>query len=133
MTKLRYTPPLDLEIEGTREDLAEVEARIRALADAGAGVIEILADSSGSPTPYENWLERLVITVGAGPLVSSVDRNCCLNITGSATNLETLASYFGFLPGIPDGHHTHLEYHPGDKWIAAKSVPIVVSVRVPCR
>jgi hypothetical protein len=78
MTKLRYTPPLDLEIEGTREDLAEIEARIRALADAGAGVIEILADSSGSPTPYQNWLERLVIAVGAGPLVSSVDKNCCL-------------------------------------------------------
>jgi hypothetical protein len=53
-----------------------------------------------------------------------------LKITGGAKNVETLASYFSFPPGTPDGHHKHLEYHPGDKWIAEESVPIVVSVRV---
>ena len=133
MTKLRYTPPHDLEIEGAQQDLAEIEARIRALAQVDKGVIEILGDSIGSPAPYQTWLESLVIMAGTGALVASVARDRRLNITGSAANLEIMASYFAFRPDTPDGHHTHLEYHPGDEWIAQESVPIVVCVRVPSR
>ena len=131
--KLRYTSPLDVEIEGTQEDLAEIEDRVRALASTGTGKMSFLGHSKGSPAPYNIWLERLVICIGAGTLVASVDGNRELKITGGAKNVETLASYFAFPPGTADCHHNHLEYHPGDKWIAEKSVPIVVSVRVPSR
>jgi hypothetical protein len=109
-------------------DLAEIAVRVRALATTGAGKINFSGCSKGSPAPYNIWLESLVVCVGAGKLVASVDGNRELKITGGAKNVETLASYFAFPPGTPDGHYTHLEYHPGDKWIAEESVPIVVSV-----
>ena len=127
---LRYTSPLDVEIEGTQVDLAEIGVRVRALATRGAGKISFSGRSKGTPAPYNIWLESLVVCVGAGRLVASVDGNRELTITGGAKNVETLASYFAFPIGTPDGHHKHLEYHPGDKWIAEESVPIVVSVRV---
>ena len=127
---LRYTSPLDVEIEGTQMDLAKIAVRVRALATTGAGKISFSGHSKGSPAPYKSWLESLVVCIGAGKLVASVDGNRKLRITGGAKNVETLASYFAFPPGTPDGHHNHLEYHPGDKWIAEESVPIVVSVRV---
>src|SRR5215470_13948103 len=110
MTQLRYTSPLDLEIEGTQEDLAGIQSRILALVEAGGGVIEIRGESAGSPAPYQTWLESLVIVVGTGTIVASLESDCHLRITGSATNLRTLASYFVFPRDTPDGHHTHLEY-----------------------
>lgn len=131
MAKLRYSPPLDVEIEGTREDLASIETRVRALAELGTGAIEVVGDSTGIPTPYQFWLERLVIAVGSGPLLASVDGNRTLTLTGSPTHLDTLASYFAFLPGARDGDHTHLEHHPGDRWITDESVPIVICLRSP--
>lgn len=127
---LRYTSPLDVEIEGTQVDLAEVAVRVRALATTGAGRISFSGHSKGSPAPYDIWLESLVVCVGVGRLVASVDGNRELKITGGAKNVETLASYFAFQPGTANGHHKHLEYYPGNNWIAEESVPIVVSVRV---
>ena len=43
--------------------------------------------------------------------------------------MKILASYFAFPARVPDGWHNHLEYHPGDEWIAETSIPTVISVK----
>jgi len=63
MIELRYSNS-EVNIEGASEELLAINARILDLADVAVGKIE-LAGKSGSPSPYDLLLEKLVICYGS--------------------------------------------------------------------
>lgn len=129
MIELRYSPDSGVSVEGASEELLAVKARILELAEVGTGKIELSGDSTGSPSPYDNWLERVVISSGSGPILASVGAKREFNITANPECLRVLASFFGVPEGAEDGWHTHLEFYPGNEWIAENSEPTVISLR----
>jgi hypothetical protein len=60
MVELRYSNS-GISVEGTSKELLAIKARILGLADVGAEKIELSGDS-GSPSPYDLLLKRLVIS-----------------------------------------------------------------------
>jgi hypothetical protein len=130
MIELRYSPNSGVRIEGPSEELLGIKARILGLAEVGVGKIELSGDSTGSPSPYDRWLERVVISSGRGPILASVGAKREFNITANPECLRVLASFFSVPEGAQPGWHTHLEFYPGNQWIAENSEPTVISLRM---
>jgi hypothetical protein len=131
MIELRHSLNSGVCIEGPSEELLAIKARILGLAEVGAGKIELSGHSTGSPSPYDRWLERVVISSGSGPILASVGAKPEFNITANPECLRVLASFFSVPEGAQAGWHTHLEFYPGNDWIAQNSEPTVISLRKP--
>ena len=131
MIKLQYSPNSGVSIEGSSEELLAIRERIVGLAEIGTGKIELSGHSTGSPSPYEHWLERVVISSGRGPILALVGTNREFNVTASPECLRVLASFFSVPEGAQPGWHTHLEFYPGNQWIAENCEPTVISLRKP--
>ena len=129
MTKLLYSPTSEVSIEGASEELLAIKARILGLAEVGAGKMELSGDWTGSPSPYDCWLERVVISSGSGPILASVGAKREFNITANPECLRVLASFFSVPEGAQAGWHTHLEFYPENDWIAEDSEPTIISLR----
>lgn len=127
MIELRYGNS-GVNIEGGSEELLAIKARILGLADVGAGKIELSGDS-GSPSPYEFSLERLVISSGSGPILASVGAKREFKITANPECLRVLASFFSVPEDAQPGWHTHLEFYPENQWVAENSEPTIISLR----
>ena len=128
MIQIRYSPSSGVFIEGPSEELLAIKARILGLAKVGAGKIELSGDSTGSPSPFDCWLERAVISSGSGSILALVGPNREFNITANPECLRVLASFFSVPDGAQPGWHTHLEFYPGNQWIAENSEPTVISL-----
>jgi hypothetical protein len=128
MIELRYSPPNELDIMGTVPELGDVRSAVLEAAQSTAAHVELNADASIDPSPYDAMLSRLVVETGTGPTKVSVT-NDAIHIVGSPSCLETLASFLNFKPDAQRGDHTHYEYYEGNQWIAPDSVPLVFSVR----
>jgi hypothetical protein len=131
MIEIRYSPDSGVDISGPSEELLAIEARILGLAEVGTGEIEVSGDATGSPAPYDRWLERVVISSGSGPILALVGANREFNITANPECLRVLASFFSVPEGAQPGWHTHLEFYPGNRWVAEKSEPAVISLGKP--
>jgi hypothetical protein len=129
MIKLRYGPSSGVDIEGASEELLAIKARIVNLAEVAVGQIEVDGDSGGSPSPYDVLLKKLVISCTSGPIRASVSAKGEFNITANPECLRSLASFFSVPKGAEAGWHTHLEFYPGNDFIAEDSEPTVVSLR----
>jgi hypothetical protein len=128
MIELRYSNS-GVNVEGTSEELLAIKARILDLAEVADGKIEVDGDCPGSPSPYDALLERLVISCGSGPIRASIRAKRELNITAKSECLRGLASFFSVPDGAEGGWHTHLEFYPGNDWIAEDSEPTVISLK----
>jgi hypothetical protein len=128
MIQVRYSPPNELDIAGTVPELCDLRDAVLEAAKSTAAHIELKADSSTDPSPYDATLSRLVVETGTGPTEVSVT-NGVIQIAGSPSCLETLASFLNFKPDAQKGDHAHYEYYEGNQWIAPDSVPLVFSVR----
>jgi hypothetical protein len=131
MIKLRYSPNSGVSIEGSSEELLAIKTRILDLAGVGTGEIELYGDSTGSPSPYDRWLERVVICSGSGRILALVAANRAFNLTANPECLRVLASFFSVPEGAQPGWHTHLEFYLGNPWIAENSEPTVISLGKP--
>jgi len=128
MIELRYSPPYELDITGTVPELCDLRGAVLEAAKSTAAHVELNADASIDPSPYDATLSRLVVETGTGPTKISVT-NGAIYIIGSPTCLEWLAAFLNFKPDAQKGDHTHYEYYEGNKWIASGSVPVVFNVK----
>ena len=120
---IRYTPPSDLDLEGSCCDLQKVVAAITSMtSDSSELVFE--ADAEHDPQPYQRCLAGFKIRASDGPTRVSV-ANELVVVDGSMENLDIFASFCGIHPG----GHTHYEYFTGNTCIAEDSIPLVISAR----
>ncbi len=131
MIEVRYSPNSGVEIAGSAEELLAAKARILSLPEVGTGNIYHSGDSTGSPAPYDRWLKRAIISAGSGPIIAFVSPNRELNITANPECLRVLASFFTVPEGAQPAWHTHLEFYPGNQWIAENSEPTIICLRKP--
>jgi hypothetical protein len=87
------------------------------------------AETDFDPSPYDSALSQIIVVQAEGPVQVSVNAGRQIQVEGSKQNLEAFSSFFDFPPNAESGRHSHYEYYEGNEWIAAESVPIVVSVR----
>ena len=90
--------------------------------------IELEANDSIDPQPYDTALSKLIVAASAHPTNVSV-ANGTVRIEGAPNCLETLASFLDFNVDVKKGDHAHYEHYEGNDWIAPDAVPVVFSVR----
>jgi hypothetical protein len=128
MIEIRYTPPYELDVAGLPDELESIRRRILDLVET-YNEIDLEADATIDPAPYEATLARMTITEGQGPAKVSVRDEIEVRVEGSREALEALASYFYFEPNAKKGAHAHYEYYGGSDLIDPESVPLVISVK----
>ena len=127
MIELRYSASDELDISGTVPELQDVRRAVLEVAQSGA-CVEIDADSSIDPNPYDAALSKLIIATDVRPANVYID-DSVVHITAAPYCLEALASFLDFKPNAQEGDHSHYEYYEGNKWIASGSVRVVFSVK----
>jgi hypothetical protein len=121
---LRHTPPRDLELAGSREELIALSKVIEVTAKSGAqrSIPIPLAD----PFPFHRALSHLVIVPAEGPVMISIQGDD-VHITGAARNMERFASQLAFEAGARQTLR-NFEWFPGNDFVAKDSIPMVISV-----
>ena len=117
-----YSESGDLAVEGTAVGL-------RRLADAlrlGRAEVVLDIEPGKGPSPYDGFLERIVIALGSERVaVSRAGRALC--IVGNSDALAQMAANIDALSNERGGH-LHEEYYPGHFYLAAESAPVVVEL-----
>jgi hypothetical protein len=127
--KIRYSPPRELEVEGSPSELQGIRSLLLNPKSVEEGFV-VEADTSFDPAPYQNCLERIVVKIGTEPILIKVDSGS-LMVTGSLKDMERFASYFDAPEDPASGWHQHHEYFEGNNYIAPDSVPVVISTEMP--
>jgi hypothetical protein len=128
MICISFTPPDELDISGTEQDLKAVFAQLNTLANGEETEVFIVADKNTNPAPYDEALNALIGRVTTGPTkVSVFDKN--IEVIGSQASFVGFASFFSFDEGAAQGAHNHHEYYEGNPYVHPQSVPLIVSVR----
>ena len=122
--QLRFSPPLDLAISATPEELSEIAGALLGIRSRSEPLI-IPAQEEGDPSPYAFFLEKLVIRLAPGPVDIQVTERV-LTISGSEGSLECLASYFQI---VRPGEHSHFEYYDGAAHVSPAAIPLVIASR----
>ena len=124
MLIIRYTAPSELDLEGSCEDLQRVVAAISSMTPSSSALV-FDADAEHDASPYERCLAGLKIRASDGPTRVSV-ANDVVVVDGSMENIDRFASFCGITRA---GNHAHYEYFTGNDFIAADSIPLVISAR----
>ena len=123
MLIIRYTPPIDLDLEGTSADLKAIVRAISKMTPDSPPVV-LRADPRHDGSSYDRCLSTLEICVA--------DRPARVSVTGEAMvvegSLESLRRFASFCT-IGAGNHAHYEYCSGNDLIAQDSIPLVISTR----
>lgn len=114
----------EIEIVGSHEALRYLETTLKYVSTS----IEVLADQSVDPFPYEKMLASLQVFVTNGPTCVSVANNDLL-VCGSKSNLQKFASFFQFDASANKGSHTHFVYCGTDA-VHPSSIPLVIAIDV---
>jgi hypothetical protein len=129
MLEIRYSNQNEVDISGEADDLRKVRQAIIDLADGDHCTVALFADPEINPHPYDSVIQKLLLMKGEGPTKISLLNEKTVKVEGLPENLKRLASFFDFGTGVVKGHHSHYEYHEGNEWIAADSIPLVISVK----
>jgi hypothetical protein len=131
MIEIRYTPPNEIAVAGTVEELHAVQAGILHVAAAGDSTLpyRVAARTTGSPVPYTHWLPELIVMLSAGAIKVSVIDTSQLMISGAADELDVFASFWSFETNAAPHTHTHHEYFEGNSWIEPDYLPLVIGVK----
>jgi hypothetical protein len=120
----RYSASSGVELAGSREALRLLAQR---LADGLAGVDRL---DERQPEPYDRALARIALRNGPGPLRISVEDDT-LVVSGDRDALLLLSRNLSFFVNDSDPSdalaHVHIEWYPGNEYIAEDSEPLVVS------
>lgn len=122
---ISFSPPNDLELAGSSEELAAISDRVERL-QPGEHLV-VACSTAGDPSPYASHLRQLRIEVAHGPVAVSV-RDEVLNISGSLLTIQAFASFLVF-HGEQPGMHNHFEYFEGNEFISPTSIPLVIACR----
>jgi hypothetical protein len=133
MLRISYTPPLDLDLSGSRADLESLRAAVLALIEEGEGEHSVAASTQGDASPYALFLGSLRVRVGAGPTVVKVEDESELVVEGSLENLDRFCSFLAVGPDEARGWHYHYEYFDGNPYIDRDAIPLVISLERPSR
>jgi hypothetical protein len=124
MIQIRATDG-EADLEGTPEDLQHIRAAILRLVSSSESSISFEACATIDPTPYARMLPELHIVRTTGPMRVAISHERMLVLSGSDESLDRFASWFDFTAPT----HKHHEHFPGTTYIAADSVPLVISAR----
>ena len=127
--RIRWEPK-GVDVSGTLSELANVASEIDGVASSAKAFVEVVGETDGSPAPYDRLLACMRVTSGNGPVRISEHPQGVLHVTGGSQELAALESYFLFGPDATRGAHNHYEYFPGNEYVTADSLPLVVSVTV---
>lgn len=112
-----FTPPKDLLLAAPTDELDRL-GQFLGTAKNRRFAVDVPVD----PSPYFTSLSALVVKVSHGPVLVAVhDSSLCLE--GDSANLATLGSFFA---SAALGSHVHYEWYPGNEWIDAASIPLVI-------
>lgn len=94
--------------------------------------IDLPADVSGSPEPYEKLLRGLRVVKSAGRIHLRIDEREWLVLSGSTENLKTYISYFEFKKD-EEGNHHHPAYafeggEPKKEYLSADSLNLIIEL-----
>lgn len=115
----------EADLEGTPEDLQHIRAAILRLVSSSGSSVSFQACAMSDPTPYRRMLPGLHIVRTTGPMRVAISHDRMLVLSGSDESLDRFASWFDFAAVT----HKHHEYFPGNAYIAADSVRLVISAR----
>ncbi|MEU1350370.1 hypothetical protein [Streptomyces sp. NPDC005795] len=104
----------------------ELVVMARALV-AGKGCVETTASAEASFGGTELASVEVVSTNGPGALIRVDMEHRVLFIEGDRLGLTALADEVRSIAEMNDGGHQHIEYFPGHYYLAAGSVPMVVT------
>jgi hypothetical protein len=127
MIVIRWSPPSELDISAPPFELRAVRVHVLDVASGRAERAVVAADTAADAHPYARCLRSLAVSRGVGPARVAVDGET-VTVTGSEDSLSAFASYFDFHDDAAVGRHNHFEHYADNKWIAADSIPLVISV-----
>ena len=115
----------EIELSGTPTELGVIA---QALSTVAAGrAFRFAARSDANPEPYDRLLVVFEAEASEGPMRLFVDADT-LRATGSPEMFRVFGSYFSFPADTDSGAHNHHDYFEGDRYIAADSRSLVISV-----
>jgi hypothetical protein len=125
-----YTEAGDVELRGNVGALQHL-ARVLS-ADASPHVLALDTSRNENIVPYDHFLTAIRITHGVG-LVCISRSESVLEIVGSRERLQILSENLTWLSnstesGTEGKNHLHIEYFPDHYYLAACSLPIVVTI-----
>ncbi len=130
MVVISYSPPDELEIAGTVQDLHALHDVIVALGSGRKTEACIAADAAADPRPYGQAVGSLMLKVTAGPIRVSVSLRG-MEVEGSRESFEVFASFFDFDDGAQPGAHYHHDFLGDERYVHPDSIPLVVAVAAP--
>jgi hypothetical protein len=129
MLEIRYSNQNEVDISGEADDLQRVRQTIIDLAEGDHCTVALFADIGIRPDPYDSVIQKMLLMKGEGPTKISLLNEKTIKVEGLPENLKRLASFFDLESGVTTGQHSHYEYYEGNEWIAADSIPLVISVK----
>lgn len=128
MIQVRYTPN-EAAISGTLPELQRLCEDLRGFAEGVHTEFVIHLETTCNPAPYDSTLAQIVIIKTSEQLsIHITPEERVMTITGMASSIETLATYFDFPEGVCWPNHFHFEYYDDHPIIARGSIPLVISV-----
>jgi len=126
--RIRYSPPSEIELEGTPDQLRELSDAVLELNVTGEGELSLSAEAGFAPSPYATVLTGRRIHIEGERVCISVAEDALI-VTGSFSALRSFAASLAMLAEGADTSHIHFEYWDGHPDIAQDSCPLVISVR----
>jgi hypothetical protein len=127
MIKIRATED-EVDVSGSPEELRSIREAILRLIHSPDRTLAVAASTSFDPAPYAWALQELKVVRSSGPSRVRIEQQQGLVVSGVDENLIRFASWFEVGPQATIGAHSHFEHLPGSSYVAAESLPLVISV-----
>ncbi len=120
------TPPLELDLEGTRSELTELRDMVLRFCKLKRPLLEVAIDKNSDPAPYDRRLSGLRLVRTSRKVRLEVDGDRLL-VTGK---LELLEVFAGNLPCVFEWApaQVHFDALGIDEYVEADSLGIVLSL-----
>ena len=102
-------------VASTKLGLKQLAERLNDFVRSNDATIKLPADTSGSPSPYDKFLPSLEIEKSEGPLLTTIDPDKGITVTGAPHFLKEYCSYFEFPDNAEGGDHHHPESYLAGK------------------
>src|SRR5436190_20384463 len=132
MIRIRHstTPYVELEVEGSNSEWAELRAAVLDFCKTGEAVLDLPADSEFDPSPYQHKLACLCLQKTREPILISVAGEA-LSISGKpellslfAENMPCAAQHTSSV-----GYHVHFDRLGREDYMLETSLGIVLALR----
>ena len=132
MIRIRHstTPYVELEIEGSNSEWAELRTAVLNFCKAGEPVLDLPADSEFDASPYQHKLARLHLRKTSEPILISVVGDS-LSISGKPELLSLFAENMPYDAQHTSsvGHHVHFDRLGREDHMSEASLDVVLGLR----